>query len=124
MHWNFPCFILFRNEAATTSPDRSKKQAMEKFRQLFKEVEDPRTSSATRHDFCKMLMIAVFSNLCGGQTCADMADCAENNEAFLRQFMRLEHGLPSHGAFARLSARSGRSASRKGERSPRPATAS
>ena len=71
---------------------------MERFRQLFKGVEDPRTSNATRHD----LMIAVLSSLCGGQTCVDMADCAECNEAFLRQFMRLEHGTPSQDAFARL----------------------
>ena len=75
---------------------------MEKFRQLFKGVEDPRIGNATRHDFCEMLMIAVFSSLCGGQTCVDMADCAKNNEAFLRQFMRLEHGLPNHDAFSRL----------------------
>ena len=47
-------------------------------------------------------MIAVFSSLCGGQTCVHMADYAKNNEAFLRQFMRLEHGTPSHDAFSRL----------------------
>ena len=41
---------------------------MEKFRQLFNEVEDPRTGNATRHDFCEMLMIAVFLSLSGGQT--------------------------------------------------------
>ena len=75
---------------------------MERFRQLFKGVEDPRTSDATRHDFYEMLMIVVFSSLCGGQTCVDMVDCAECNEAFLRQFMRLEHGTPSHDAFSRL----------------------
>ena len=75
---------------------------MEKFRQLFKGVEDPRTSNATRHDFCEMLMVAVFSSLCGGQACVDMADYAKNNEALLRRFMRLEHGPPSHDAFSRL----------------------
>ena len=36
---------------------------MEKFRQLFNGVEDPRTGNATRHDFHEMLMIAVFSRL-------------------------------------------------------------
>ena len=47
-------------------------------------------------------MIAVLSSLCGRQTCVDMADYAENHEAFLRQFMRLEPGLPNHDAFSRL----------------------
>ena len=49
-----------------------------------------------------MLMIALLSSLCGGQTCVDMADFAVLNERFLRRFMRLEHGLPSHDAFSRL----------------------
>ena len=75
---------------------------MEEFRQLFNGVEDPRTGNATRHDFHEMLTVAVFSSLCGGQTCVDMADYAKNREAFLRQFMRLEHGLPSHDTFSRL----------------------
>ena len=75
---------------------------MEKLRQIFNGVEDPRTSNATRHDFHEMLTVAVLSSLCGGQTCVDMADFARNNEAFLRRFMRLEHGPPSHDAFSRL----------------------
>ena len=47
-------------------------------------------------------MIGLLSSLCGGQTCVDMADFAVLNERFLRRFMRLEHGLPSHDAFSRL----------------------
>ena len=47
-------------------------------------------------------MIALLSSLCGGQTCVDMADFAVLNEKFLRRFMRLEHGPPSHDAFSRL----------------------
>ena len=69
--------------------------------QIFQGVKDPPTSNATRHDFLEMLRIALLSSLCGGQTCFDMADCAECNEAFLRQFMRLEHGPPSRNVFSR-----------------------
>lgn len=99
---------------------------METFRQLFNGEEDPRTSSATRHDFLDMLMIALFSSLCGGQTCVDMADCAENNEEFLRRFMPLEHGPPSHDAFSLLfrMIKPEPSASRKGGSAPRPASTS
>ena len=75
---------------------------MEDFRQFFKGVKDPRTSNATRHDFLEMLTVALLSSLCGGQTCVDMADFAVLNEKFLRRFMRLEHGPPSHDAFSRL----------------------
>lgn len=49
-----------------------------------------------------MLTVALFSSLRGGQTRVDMSDCAESNEEFLRQFMRLKCGPPSHDAFSRL----------------------
>ena len=44
------------------------------------------------------------SALLGNFTSAltDMADFARNNEEFLRRFMRLEHGPPSHDSFSRL----------------------
>ena len=75
---------------------------MDKFHKLFKGVEDPRKSNATRHDFHEMLTISLLSSLFGGQTSVDMADFAADNEAFLRTFMRLEHGPPRHDAFSRL----------------------
>ena len=75
---------------------------MKKLRKLFKGVKDPRISNATRHDFKEMLTISLFSSLCGGHTCVDMAEFAVGNEKFLRKFMRLEHGLPSHDSFSRV----------------------
>ena len=61
--------------------------------------EDPRTSNATRHDFVEMPAVPLLSSLCGGQTCADMADFAADNEAFLRTIMPLLHGPPSRDSF-------------------------
>ena len=75
---------------------------MGRFSHYFKDVDDPRTGNAKRHDFHEIVMIAVLSSLCGGQTCVDMADFAANNEEFLRRFMALERGTPSHDTFSRL----------------------
>ena len=72
------------------------------FSLCFKDVDDPRTGNAKRHDFREMVMIALLSSMCGGRTCVDMADFAANNEAFLRRFMALEHGIPSRDTFSRL----------------------
>ena len=69
---------------------------------LFQEVEDPRRSNATRHDLHEMLAIALLSTLCGGEGCVDMELFGRAKEAFLRRFMRLEHGIPSHDAFSNL----------------------
>jgi predicted transposase YbfD/YdcC len=68
----------------------------------FSGIEDHRASNARRHDLHELLMIALCSSLCGGSTCVDMADYAENNEPFLREFLALKNGLPSHDTFSRL----------------------
>jgi predicted transposase YbfD/YdcC len=40
--------------------------------------------------------------LCGGQTAVDMAEFAGDKEEFLRGFLTLEHGVPSHDTFSRV----------------------
>ena len=74
---------------------------MEGFIACFEGLEDPRTGNAGRHDLLEILMIALCTVLCGGQTAVDMAEFAEDKEAFLRGFLTLEHGPPSHDTFSR-----------------------
>ena len=38
--------------------------------------------------------------LAGGRTCVDMEDYGCACEAWLREFMTLEHGIPSHDTFS------------------------
>jgi len=47
-------------------------------------------------------VIALCTVLCGGESCVDMADFAEEKEGFLRDFLCLSHGLPSHDTFSRV----------------------
>jgi predicted transposase YbfD/YdcC len=68
--------------------------------QLFEGVSDPRHRNATRHDLHEMLMIALLSVLCGGDGCHDMSLFGRSKERFLRRFMALAHGIPSHDAFS------------------------
>ena len=75
---------------------------MEGFSAIFSWIEDPRTGNARRHDFFELLMIAFCSCLCGGTTCTEMAEFAEDKEPFLREFLTLKNGLPSHDTFSRL----------------------
>ena len=75
---------------------------MEEFSGLFEGVEDLRRSNATRHDLHEMLMIALLSMLCGGEGCTDMERFGRAKESFLRDFMTLQHGVPSHDAFSNL----------------------
>ena len=75
---------------------------MQEFSALFEGVEDPRCSNATGHSLHEMLMIALLSVLCGGEGCADMERFGRAKEPFLRRFMVLAHGIPSHDAFSDL----------------------
>jgi predicted transposase YbfD/YdcC len=75
---------------------------MEGFSQLFEGVSDPRRSNATRHDLHEMLMISLLSVLCVGEGCHDMSLFGRSKERFLRGFMALKHGIPSHNAFCEL----------------------
>jgi predicted transposase YbfD/YdcC len=75
---------------------------LDQFIACWEELEDPRTGNAGLHDFHDLLMIALCTVLCGGQSAVDMARFAQAKEGFLRGFLKLENGLPSHDTFSRL----------------------
>ena len=74
---------------------------MDKFASCFCDLDDPRRSNA-RHDLNEMLMIGLCAMLCGAEDCTDMALFGDAKEDFLREFMPLRHGIPSHDTFSRL----------------------
>ena len=75
---------------------------MEQFVECWEDLEDPRTGNAALHDFHELLIIAMCAVLCGGQGSVDMGIFARSKEVFLRRFLRLENGPPSHDTFSRL----------------------
>jgi hypothetical protein len=74
---------------------------MEEFAACFAELDDPRGDNA-RHDLLEILTIAFCTVLCGGEDCSDMALFGRAKEPFLRQFLQLRHGIPSHDTFSRV----------------------
>jgi predicted transposase YbfD/YdcC len=74
---------------------------MEGFIACFSDLDDPRDDNA-RHDLHEILLIAFCTMLCGGEDCSDMALFGRAKEPFLREFLRLPHGIPSHDTFSRL----------------------
>ena len=80
----------------------SREETLEQFGWCWEGLEDPRKGNAALHDFHELLMIALCCVLCGGQGAVDMAEFAEAKEPFLRSFLTLANGLPSHDTFSRL----------------------
>src|ERR1700685_2652621 len=65
-------------------------------------LDDPRNGNAGLHDLHELLIIALCTVLSGGQGATHMAAFAVAKEPFLRGFLALENGLPSHDTFSRL----------------------
>jgi hypothetical protein len=75
---------------------------MDEVEDIFDEREDPRTGNAKRHPLHEIVLITLCTVLCGGETCADMALFSRSKHDFPREFLTLEHGIPSHDTFSRV----------------------
>jgi hypothetical protein len=72
------------------------------FTECFSCLTDPRTGNAQRHDFLELLIIALLATLSGAESCVDFELFARSKEDFLREFVVLDGGIPSHDTFSRL----------------------
>jgi len=72
------------------------------FRDCFESLPDPRTGNAQRHDFLELLVVALAATLSGAESCVDFELFARSKQEFLREFLALEGGVPSHDTFSRL----------------------
>jgi len=80
----------------------SHQEALDQFMSCWEGLDDPRSGNAALHDFHELLVIALCTVLCGGQGAVDMAVFAKAKESFLRDFLDLSNGPPSHDTFSRL----------------------
>ena len=65
-------------------------------------LEDPRHGNAERHSLHDILVIALCTILCGGETCTDMALFGRSKRKFLESFLPLRNSIPSHDTFSRV----------------------
>jgi hypothetical protein len=87
----------------STSGGRKPPEAgLDQFVACFEGLKDPRTGNAGLHDLHELLVIALCTVLSGGQGATHMAAYAVAKEPFLRGFLKLKNGLPSHDTFSRL----------------------
>lgn len=70
----------------------------------FQELVDPRGVN-TLHRFTDIFTIALLAILCGAEGWVQVAQFARAKEKWLRTFLYLRHGIPSHDTFGRVFAR-------------------
>lgn len=71
----------------------------------FGDVPDPRVARTRRHRLLDLLTIAVCAVVCGANDWVAVATFGQEKAAWLRTFLDLPNGLPSHDTFSRVFAR-------------------
>ena len=66
------------------------------------EVPDPRVDRSKDHDLVDLLVIALCTILVGGDSFYDMEEFAKIRLPWLKTFLRLRNGAPSHDTFNRV----------------------
>lgn len=70
--------------------------------EIFKEVEDFRISKKVKHYLNEILVIALCAVLSGAEDCEEIAEYGKSKHDFLKQFLELPNGIPSHDTFNRV----------------------
>lgn len=69
---------------------------------IFRDLPDPRSGNAQRHELLDILAISLVASVCGAESCVDFAEFAEDREPLLWEFLSLDNGLPSHDTVSRV----------------------
>jgi predicted transposase YbfD/YdcC len=65
-------------------------------------LNDPRREKRRLHNLCDMIAISLCAVICGAESWEDVAEYGRQKEPWLKTFLRLPHGIPSHDTFNRL----------------------
>lgn len=71
----------------------------------FAELTDPRSDHTRRHKFIDIIIIAILAVICGADGWTDIELFGESKEGWLRKFLELPNGIPSHDTFGRVFSR-------------------
>lgn len=72
--------------------------------EVFVGLRDPRQAKKVEHDLVEMLVVAVCAVLVGADDFVQIEEWANEKEDWLRKYLTLEKGIPSHDTFGRVFA--------------------
>lgn len=71
-------------------------------KKLFASLPDPRTGNATQYLLLDIVVMAICGTICGADGWEDIEVWAHANEGWLRTFLAVPNGIPSHDTFRRV----------------------
>ena len=81
------------------------KQPVGSIAKHFGGLPDPRTGNAKAHIFLEILIIAILAVICGADGWSDVELFGKNKKVWLKTFLELPKGIPSHDTFGRVFAK-------------------
>ena len=72
---------------------------------VFTGIEDPRIDRTKLHQLEDILLIAILAVICGAEGWVDIEAWGLAREEWLKSFLALPNGIPSHDTFGRVFAR-------------------
>jgi len=70
--------------------------------QAFKSLKDPRIHRNRKHKLLDIIILSILAVLCGAESYDSIALFGKENYEFLRQFLELKKGIPSHDTINRV----------------------
>lgn len=77
-------------------------KANNKLRSIFNAIDDPRRDITKLHNLNDILLMGIISVICGAETWGNVEGYARAKIDFLRSFLELPNGIPSHDTFNRV----------------------
>lgn len=68
----------------------------------FASLKDPRIQLKTRHKLIDIVIITICAVICGADDWTEVVDYAKAKKDWLKKFLALPHGIPSHDTFGRV----------------------
>lgn len=78
------------------------KKPLEAIEEHFGKVTDPRKDRTKDHKLIDIIAIAICAVICGAEGWVDIELYGKSKEAWLRTFLELPNGIPSHDTFGRV----------------------
>jgi len=73
--------------------------------EYFADLPDPRIDRCKEHALIDMIAIAILATICGAEHFTEMETFGQAKHDWLKTFLELKNGIPSHDTFARVFAR-------------------
>jgi predicted transposase YbfD/YdcC len=72
--------------------------------EYFADLPEPRIDRCKKHALIDIIAIAILASICGAEHFTEMEEFGIRKEAWLKSFLELKNGIPTHDTFARVFA--------------------